>query len=97
MSVFLEIRTVRNAIVLAKSRSVAARKSSGTTVGLVWITCAKAAVSVAIKIEVRHHVAGPVVGTIVVRETGIAELEDKAIHAVRAVVCINIADFTMVA
>ena len=97
MAVFLEIGTVRDAIVLAKPGSVAARKSTGTTVGFIGVACAQAAIPVTVEIEVTHHVAGPVLVAVVVLEAGVTQLENKAIHAVRAVVTVDITDFAVVA
>jgi hypothetical protein len=97
VTVFLEVGAVCDAIVVAKPGSVAARKPTGTTVGLIGGTSAQAAIPVTVEIEVRHHVARPVLVAVTVLVAGVTQLENKAIHAVRAVVAFGVADFAVVA
>ena len=61
MPVSFEVFTVRETIVVSESCEVSALEAAWAAVGIVWIAGGQASVLVAVKIEVRHHVARPAI------------------------------------
>ena len=64
MAVFLEVLAVRQAVEFVEAGQVHALESARATALLIGVAGGQAAVSMTVEVEVGHHVAGPVRGTV---------------------------------